>query len=124
VYSEGANWTIHQILAHLVSAESGIRRLVQHILEGGGGVPEDFDLAGYNERKVKELEGKNPDELMVMFSDLRRQTIEMVASLQDTDLQREGRHPWLGLTSVGEILKLMYRHNKIHQRDIRRILNR
>ncbi|MGD2159312.1 MAG: DinB family protein [Anaerolineales bacterium] len=123
IYSEGTVWTVRQIFAHLVSAESGIARLVQHILDGGQGVPEDFDLDRYNERKVGELDGKTTDELMVMFSNLRGETIKMVATLGDEDLSREGRHPWLGMATLGDMLKLMYRHNKIHQREIRRVLD-
>jgi hypothetical protein len=42
--------------------------------------------------------------------------------MSDEDLGREGRHPWLGWDKIGKFLKLVYRHNMIHQRDMRRAL--
>lgn len=123
VYSEGASWQIRQILAHLASAEDNITRLVEHILSGGEGVPGDFDLDGYNERKVSELEALPPDELLEKFLENRERTIQMVSRFGEGDLDRKGRHPWLGVAPVEEIIKLMYRHTQIHQRDIRNTLN-
>jgi hypothetical protein len=38
------------------------------------------------------------------------------------DLVRQGRHPWFGETEIGEMLKLIHRHNQLHQRDIRKAL--
>jgi hypothetical protein len=122
VYTDGDSWTVHQILAHFVAAESGITRLIVHILDGGEGVPEDFDLDEYNERKVKEHDNLTPDELLAKFMELRESTIEMITKMSEDNLSQIGRHPWLGRTTVGEIVKLMYRHNQIHRREIRKTL--
>jgi len=46
----------------------------------------------------------------------------MVSQFDDPDLEKSGRHPWLGMAQVEEIIKLMYRHNQIHQREIREAL--
>lgn len=124
VYSEGAQWTVQQVLAHLVSAEASVTRLIQHIVDGGPGVPEDFDLNAYNERKVAELEGLGPADLLERFTALREQTAEMVTRLSQADLERIGRHPFLGMARVADIVKLMYRHNQIHQRELRKALGR
>lgn len=122
VYSEGACWSVHQILTHLVSAERDIARLVDHIVEGGDGVAEDFDLDEFNEQQVQQLEKMGPDELLHSFRELRAKTLSMVLQLKAGDLAREGRHPFLGVASVADILKLMYRHTQIHQRELRRAL--
>jgi len=122
IYTDGDSWTIHQILAHFVAAESGITRLIVHILDGGEGVPEDFDLDGYNERKVKELENLDSDELLTKFLEIREDTIDLVSQIGEDNLSRKGRHPWLGRATVGDIVKLMYRHNQIHRREIRKTL--
>jgi len=45
-----------------------------------------------------------------------------VQKMQESDLERKGRHPFLGITTLEEMLKLIYRHTMIHQRDIRRAL--
>jgi hypothetical protein len=38
------------------------------------------------------------------------------------DLAKQGRHPFLGTASLSDMIKLMYMHNQIHIRDIRRML--
>jgi hypothetical protein len=123
IYTDGACWTVQQVLAHFVSSEMSIVRLIQNILAGGGGVPEDFNLNAYNERKVSELQGAPPEKLLAEFKRSRQSTISLVAGLSHEDLSRQGRHPWLGITEVGEIIKLLYLHNQIHQRDIRKLLD-
>lgn len=122
VYHEGARWTVHQVLAHFVEAEDSIRRLVEHILDGGDGVPEDFDLDLYNERHVARIEALSREELYRRFHSLRERTAEMVAGFDERDLEQKGRHPFLGIAEVADIVKLMYRHNLIHQRELRRAL--
>lgn len=122
IYTEGAGWRVRDVLAHIVSAESGMRRLLANILQGDPGAPEDFDLDGYNQRKVKQLQDRPVDELLDRFLALREKTIRLVESLSREDLQRQGRHPFLGVASVEDIIKLIYRHVQIHLRDIRRAI--
>ena len=42
-----------------------------------------------------------------------------VISLSDADLQKAGRHAFLGITTLAEMIKMVYRHNQIHYRDLR-----
>jgi len=60
--------------------------------------------------------------LLENFKDIRRQMVELVASLTDEDLKKEGRHPFLGPTTLTEMIKMVYRHNQIHFRDMRKII--
>jgi len=123
IYTEGSVWSLRDVLAHFVSAESGIQRLVENILSGGTGSPEDFDLNAYNERKVAGLKGTSHEALLAQFASARERSVASVRSFSAADLAKVGRHPWLGMAQVADILKMMYRHNQIHQREIRRILN-
>ena len=123
IYTEGATWSVRDILAHFTAAEAGITRLVENILGGGPGSPEDFDLNAYNERKVAGLKSDSEEELLRQFSVLREKSAYLAKSLSQDDLVKLGRHPWLGIASVAEILKMMVLHNQIHQRDIRRAIN-
>jgi hypothetical protein len=123
IYSEGSVWAVRDVLAHFVSAESGITRLIENILAGGSGTPEDFDLDTYNERKVASLREASADDLLGQFETLREISVSLVRRLQQADLAITGRHPWLGVATIEDILKIIYRHNHIHQRDIRRALN-
>lgn len=124
VYSDGSCWTPHQVLAHFATAEHSLYRLIENVAAGGAGSPEDFDVNLYNERKVKEYGGKSLPELTEQFRQNRQKTASFVANLNQEDLQRQGRHPFLGVTSLAEIIKIIYRHNQIHQREIRQELEK
>jgi DinB superfamily len=122
VYTDGSAWTIRQLLAHFVTAEVGILRLIDNIIEGGTGSPENFDISRFNEKEVSAVGDEHPNSLMRQYEQTRRVTIEKVRNLQDEDLVRVGRHPFLGPAPVVDIIKLIYRHNQIHQRDFRKLL--
>jgi hypothetical protein len=110
---------------HIVEAEASVPRLILNILGGAEGSPEDFDLDRYNESRVKKADAvESTDEaLLGMFMDRRAATIKMVKGMTEEDLNREGRHPFLGWSRVEDMVKLMYMHVQLHQRDIRKKLN-
>ena len=122
IYTEGANWSVHHILAHFVASEASVVRLVKFILQGNEGVPEDFNMDAYNEREVNCFSKLPNDMILQRFMERRGETIQLLMELDDSDLAIEGRHPWLGVVPIEEMIKLMYRHNQIHQRDIRKTL--
>lgn len=122
LYTDGACWTIQETLAHFVSSERGFYSLISDILSGGQGAPEDFDINQYNERKVAALAGLSPAELLSQYAAQRKETCKLVSSMSPSDLARTGRHPFLGLAPVEDMVKLIYRHNQIHLRDIRKAL--
>ena len=123
VYSEGASRNIRKILAHFVSTEQNITLLVANIVHSSGSLPNDFELDRFNEAAVNKLGNFPPDELLEEFMNARQQMIKMVAQFNDADLDKVGRHPWLKSAPVEEMIKLVYRHNQIHLRDIRKTLS-
>ncbi len=122
IYTDGEHWTIHQILTHLTQAEDSVARLVAHVVVGGGGSPEGFDLNAYNHKKVKELETQAPEALITEFANRRTRTVSFVEKLTETDLEKVGRHAFLGMTTIEEMLKTMHLHTQLHRRDIRKLL--
>ncbi len=122
IYTDGSIWSVRAIFSHFVATEASITRLIENILAGGAGSPEDFNLNAYNERKVSQLKDTPPEELLQRFEELRIVSANLVAHMSQEDLAKNGRHPFLGLTNLEEIIKLLYRHLQIHQRDIRRAL--
>jgi len=121
LYTDGAQWTVRQVLAHFAITEVGIRVLMANILAGSSGVAQDFDLNAFNERKVSGLDEVTPQDLVEKFRAERQATIDWVRGLAPGDLLKTGRHPWLGVAPLEEMIQLMYRHNQIHQRDIRKL---
>jgi uncharacterized damage-inducible protein DinB len=123
IYETGTNWSVRQILAHFVSTERGFADLIDNILSGGAGSPDDFDIDRYNERHVAKLQPEQVDALIGQYRAARVENIRRVQTMQPADLERQGRHPFLGVVPLEEIVKLLYRHNQIHQRDIRRAIS-
>lgn len=122
VYVEATAWTVRQVLAHFVSAEAAFARLFEDILAGGNGAPQDFDIDVFNQQEVDGLMEIEPSELLDRFLRLRQENVARVIKMKPADLLRRGRHPFLGNVELVEIIKLLYRHNQIHQRDVRRVL--
>jgi hypothetical protein len=123
IYTEGSRWSVRQILAHFDVTETSITRLIKDVLAGGAGAPKSFDLDGFNERTVAARRVSSPTELLSRFSAHRQATVDLVRGMSETDLALTGRHPFLGIAPLEDIIKLIYRHNLIHLRDIRRVLS-
>jgi len=50
------------------------------------------------------------------------ETVNLVRGMSEADFDRIGRHPWFGRVPLENMLKLIYRHNMLHERDIRKAL--
>jgi hypothetical protein len=122
VYSEGENWTVRSVLSHFVTSEKGFVKIFGSIRDGGPGVSEDFDIDRYNSSQQKKTSELSPSELIESYQAVRAQMVELVASFSETDLTRQGRHPFLGETTLTEMIKMVYRHNQIHYRDLRKVI--
>jgi uncharacterized damage-inducible protein DinB len=123
LYADGNRWSVREVLVHIMIAERDLLRLFQNIVDGGAGVAENYDLDQQNNERVEnEPVEKSIESLLEQFETYRAETVAWVSSLDDEALSIEGRHPFLGFTKVEEMLKLLYRHVQIHQRDIRKML--
>src|SRR6185436_2769424 len=122
VYTTGPLWRVRDLLAHFVSTEHTFAFYGRDILAGGPGAPEDFVIDEYNATQVGGLKDISTDDLIAQFLRAREQTVELVRSMTDADLERIGRHPWFGKVPLGNMIKLIYRHNMLHERDIRKAL--
>ena len=122
VYTEGARWTVRQILAHFIVTEQALRALVEEILTGGAGAPEDFDINTFNETEVNRLDSEPPSALLDTYKMERERTLHMLNGLEESDLLLEGQHPYFGTMTIEQLLKWIYRHASIHLREIRRAI--
>ncbi len=122
VYTEGSTWTVRSILAHLMTAERAFVRLFEDIRKGGPGASEDFSIDRYNARQQEKTREASPEALLADYRSTREQMIAWVSGLKDDELERTGRHPFLGVTTLREMIKMVYIHNQTHYRDIRRVM--
>jgi hypothetical protein len=120
VYLEENGWNLRQLLSHFVSTEAAFKKLIINIFHGGRGAPEDFEIDAFNKADVAKFGDASPDELLDSFAESRSRIVNLVMSMEESDLAKMGRHPFLGITSLEDIIKMVYMHNQIHMREIRR----
>ena len=119
IYTEGTVWTIRNILAHLMTSERAFVRLFENIRQGKMGVSDDFVIDRYNASQQKKTKELGSQELLQLFKSVRGDMIAWVLLVSDSDLEKIGRHPFLGQTTLREMIKMVYLHNQIHIRDIK-----
>lgn len=122
VYTEGATWTIRSVLAHFVTSERGLLKLFENIRRGGAGASEDFSIDRYNAAMQERTKEATPQELLEQYKTIRAKSVAWTAGLAEADLEKQGRHPFLGITTLREMVKMLFLHNQLHYRDIRKAL--
>jgi len=122
VYTEGALWTVRDVLAHFVTSERGLVKLFEAIRQGGAGATDDFSIDRYNAEQQEKSKDLPPAELIEQYKAVRGNSIHWVSGLQDSDLEIKGRHPFLGETVLREMIKLLYLHNQLHYRDVKKAI--
>jgi len=122
VYTEGTAWPIRNVLSHFVTAERGLVKLFEQIRQGGAGSSEDFSIDRYNASMQARTRDSTPQELLEQYKSVRADSIAWTSSLSEADLEKQGRHPFLGTTTIREMIKMLYLHNQLHHRDIKRVI--
>lgn len=120
IYTDGAQWDARETLAHLIQAEASLRALFERVVAGGDGAPVDFDIERFNREHTGRLASLSRDELLQRYADERRATADFADGLSASQLALRGRHPALGDSSIEDMLKLIYLHNSMHVRDIKK----
>ncbi|MBI3173903.1 MAG: maleylpyruvate isomerase N-terminal domain-containing protein [Chloroflexi bacterium] len=123
VYTEGTTWTIRNVLSHYVTSERGLVRLFEQIRQGGGGVTDEFSIDRYNASQQEKTRELPPAELLEQYKAVRAESITWVQGLKDEELEIQGRHPFLGQTVIREMVRMLYMHNQLHYRDVKRALS-
>lgn len=122
VYTEGETWTIRNVLAHFVTSERGLLILFERIRQTGEGASEDFSIDRYNAAQQQRTRELAPQELLEQYKAIRSDAVAWTLSLEESDLEKQGRHPFLGMTTIREMIKMLYLHNQIHYRDMKKVL--
>lgn len=123
IFSEENQWTAADILRHLASAQRGMASQITQIQSGGGGVPDDFDLARWNARSVQKTQEKTVSELLAELESGQIQLLTLLDTMQDDDWEKKGRHGSGRILSIAEIFHLIGSHEDIHAQDIQQALH-
>ncbi len=122
VYQDGAKWTAQQVVAHFITIERSMHWLFKNILSGGEGSPKDFDVDRYNASQTRKFDGVPLEELIDQFRQVRQETIGIVATMSESDLDREGRHAFHGYGRLERFIRWAYEHAALHEDEIREAL--
>ena len=107
VYTEGATWTIRNVLAHFVTSERGLVKLFESIRLGGTGAADDFSIDRYNASQQEKTKDSTPAELLETYKEIRANTVTWVSGLKEDELELKGRHPFLEVTTLREMVKML-----------------
>jgi hypothetical protein len=61
-------------------------------------------------------------ELIEQYRHVRGQSIAWVSGLKQEELEIIGRHPFLQMTTIREMIKMLYIHNMTHYRDMKKAM--
>lgn len=122
VYTEGTTWSIRNVLSHYVTSERGLVRLFERIRTTGEGAADDFSIDRYNASQQEKTKDLAPAELLEQYKQTRAESVQWVSGLKDEELEIKGRHPFLGETVIREMIKMLYLHNQLHYRDVKRAI--
>lgn len=122
VYTEGTTWSIRNVLSHYVTSERGLIKLFESIRQGGTGAADDFSIDRYNAAQQEKTKEFTPAELLAQYKEVRAHSVAWVAGLKDEELEIKGRHPFLNETVIREMIKMLYIHNQLHYRDVKKSL--
>ncbi|MFN8434365.1 MAG: DinB family protein [Anaerolineales bacterium] len=122
VYTEGTTWSIRNVLSHFVTSERGLVKLFERIRATGEGASDEFSIDRYNASQQEKTKELAPAELLQQYKQVRADSVQWVSGLKEEDLEIKGRHPFLGETVIREMIKMLYLHNQLHYRDVKRAL--
>lgn len=122
VYTEGTTWSIRNVLSHYVTSERGLVKLFESIRQGGSGAADDFSIDRYNAAQQEKTKVLTPMELLEQYKEVRANSVAWVSGLKDEELEIKGRHPFLNETVIREMIKMLYIHNQLHYRDVKKAL--
>ena len=120
----GATWSPYDVVGHLIHGEqTDWMPRAKIILEHG----EARAFEPFN--RVAQFEASNSRSLETLldeFAGLRRANLRELESLQLTsaDLERRGRHPELGVVTLGQLLATWVAHDLDHVVQIARVMGR
>jgi len=119
LYDAPRVWTVRDLLAHLVSTEGRLLEIAQDVAAGGAGAPPGYDLDLFNAEEQTRLADRSPGELLPALAKARQVTLDWVRTLDDSQLDRLGRHPALGEVTLEAMITAVYGHQLLHMRDLR-----
>ncbi len=118
IFDDPESWNLKDLVAHFIYSEEHLLSIAQDIASGGEGSPEGIDIDAFNENEMENLRHGSVDELLNNLNDVRKALIDWTGELGELELDRVGRHPVLGASTVETVIFSIYAHQLLHMREI------
>ncbi len=115
--TENPQWNVHDLLAHLAGAERGLQATVQRFLAGKE-LPPDFSLDYWNQRQVAKQKERDIADFVASLTASRVDTLALLDSLSEEQLDVVGMHPAGFPTDVAGIFRVLALHERDHGQEI------
>jgi len=113
----GGEWCIKECLGHMLEAEArGFAGRIRRILETPG-----LEEAGWDQEQVqrdRNDDSRSLSELLQSFLAMRVESLELVASLVNTDLDKGCIHAQVGELRIEDLLHEWVHHDQNHFRQL------
>jgi hypothetical protein len=114
-------WSLTEVMCHLRDVEREVHQpRVQDILTDPDAFLPGIDADTWAEpRRYREQDGRAAlDDYLAA----RAETLRMLQGLSEADWERQGQHTFFGPTTLREIVYLAVQHDRVHGRQIARLL--
>lgn len=113
------HWPPRNILAHLLSAEQGLRGRITRILDSADTAPPaGFDLDTWNDRQIRKLRNRTVGEILEKMEVERQTTLQALADTAPGDLDLPGFRASGAPTTVGGLFELIADHESQHADEL------
>jgi uncharacterized protein (TIGR03083 family) len=112
-------WTIRQMVTHVLNSEEDHCRVIAVVAEGEADrLPVDFDRDKHNESRVNERGHLSREELVAALVAQRKRTEALYDRLSEMELDMIAPHPALGEMALRDIFRIIGIHDQMHTREI------
>ena len=114
-------WSPYDVIGHLIHGERTDWMVrARHILAVKTEPFEPFDRTA----QLRESQGKDLTDLLIAFTQLRRENVAALVALNltDADMSKRGQHPELGEVTLGQLLATWVVHDLDHVGQIARTM--
>jgi DinB superfamily len=119
---EGAEWKARDVLNHVTISEGGQLTVIQRVLAGQGGVPDDFDLNRYNRRSVQKQAERTVADMLAGLEHDHAQVLGALDAVSEADLDKTGRHARGDTLTVEQFFHRITEHRRQHAQELARNL--
>lgn len=120
--SDGSQWTIKDLLAHLADAEKGLVGQARRMSQGQPTVPEGFDLDRWNRGAVRRLSGRSLKDHLQQIEASFQDALQLLEELDREQLDWRGRHSSGSMMTLEEYFRRIVDHRLQHANDIRKAI--